>query len=46
MEDDLNDLKKLSTDKSPGSDRLTSNFYKFLCNDFKELFVNVTIIAF
>ena len=29
MEDYLNALEKLSNDKSPGSDKLTSNFYRF-----------------
>ena len=38
-EDYLNALKKLSNDKSPGSDGLTTNFYKFFWNDIKELLV-------
>ena len=37
IEDYLDALKKLSNDKFPGSDGLTTNFSKFFWNNIKEL---------
>ena len=38
--DYVSSLKKLANDKSPGSDGLTSNFYKFFGSDISDLLID------